>query len=81
MREGGRKKTERIEDLHRAHLWAVPLIPSTVHIPDLLSTMVEPSLGKSLWLSDNSLSGTCRIRVTTGGMESYSTCYMRKANM
>lgn len=81
MREGGRKKTERIEDLHRAHLWTVPLIPSTVHIPELLSTMVEPSLGKSLWLSDYSLSSTCRIRVTTGGMESYSTYYMSKANM
>lgn len=37
VREGGRKKRERIEDLHRAHLWAVPLILSTVHIPDLLS--------------------------------------------
>lgn len=41
------------------------------------STMIEPSLDKSLW----PLSDFFRIRVTTGGLYDYSTYYMRKTNV
>lgn len=76
VREGGRQKTERIEDIHRAHLWAVPLVPSTSTNHGGTFSWQEPL---AFW--QLSLSGACRIRVTTGGKESCSTYYMRKANM